>query len=122
MNIYLPRRTYFLDIDGTLLKHVKDFENIHQYPTLEALPQAKEKTNEWHCQGHMIILTTARAESLRLLTETQLQNAGIVYDLLLMGIGAGPRIVVNDIECESSENKAFSYNVVRNIDGLSNVD
>lgn len=120
-DIYAPRKTYFLDIDGTLLEHIDDFENIHQYETLEALPKAKEKTIEWHCNGHLIILTTARAESLRKLTEKQLENAGIVYDILLMGLGAGQRILVNDVVDNYKESKAISYNVCRNIEGLANI-
>lgn len=111
------RKTYFIDLDGTLLEHILDFENIYNYPKLRALPGAKEKTMKWHCQGHLIILTTARPESLRYLTEVQLRNAEIVYDELIMGIGSGERILINDY-VDPLGDKAIAYNVERNIDGL----
>lgn len=123
--MYTPRKTYFLDIDGTLLEHIEDFENIYKHTELKALPGAKEKTVQWHCDGHMIVLTTARAESLRAITELQLHNAGIIYDVLIMGLGAGERILVNDIQENTKTRyyppKAVAYNVIRNIDGLINI-
>jgi uncharacterized HAD superfamily protein len=116
------RKTYFIDIDGTLLEHIEDFENIHKYDNLKTLPGAAAKTTQWHCEGHMIILTTARAESLRDITKTQLSNAGIIYDILLMGIGAGERILINDYKNSSfPTKKAFSYNVQRNIEGIKDI-
>jgi hypothetical protein len=114
------RKTYFVDIDGTLLEHIEDFENIDRHESLKALPGAREKTAKWHCEGSMIILTTARPESIRKLTERQLQNAGVFYDMLLMGVGGGPRILINDYEFDRPM-KAFSYNVLRNVDGIKHI-
>jgi hypothetical protein len=113
------RKTYILDIDGTLLFHIPNFEQIYLYPNLDALPMAKEKTFKWHCEGHYIILTSARPESLRDLTIKQLDAANIVYDLLILGVGAGPRILVNDYV---DEPKAMAFNVKRNVDGLKDVE
>lgn len=120
--MYPLRKTFFIDIDGTLLKHIEDFENIYNYETLDALPGAREMTSRWHCEGHMIILTTARAESLREITVKQLANAGVVYDLLLMGLGAGKRVIINDRMNEGWESKAVAYNITRNVSGLSNIN
>lgn len=114
------RRTFFIDIDGTLLRHIDDFENILTYTHIQALPGAKEKTSQWHCEGHYIILTTARPESLRDITKTQLNNAGIVYDLLIMGIGAGERILINDYPANKGY-KAWAYNIVRNKEGIKDI-
>lgn len=115
------RKTYILDIDGTLLEHIPDFENILSYPSLRSLPGAKEKTAKWHCEGHYIVLITARPEGIRKHTEQQLHAAGVVYDVLLMGAGAGPRILVNDCIPGSSQ-KAFAVNIVRNIEGIIDVN
>jgi len=117
-NTPINRKTYILDIDGTILEHIKNFEDIYDYPEQPALPHAKAKTFRWHCEGHYIVIMSARAESLRQLTMKQLEAAGIVYDLLILGVGAGPRILVNDVV---DETKAIAYNVRRNIDGLTDV-
>lgn len=114
-------KTYILDIDGTLLEHIPDFKDICSHPSLRPLPGAREKTSKWHCEGHVIVLITARPEGLRKLTELQLHNAGIIYDMLIMGVGQGPRILVNDF-VPGSEQKAIAVNIVRNIDGIINVN
>lgn len=113
-------QTYFMDIDGTLLEHINDFENIHTYESLRALPGANSKTAEIHCRGDMIILTTARPESLREITVKQLKNAGVFYDILIMGVGAGNRILVNDY-AENKPYKAWAYNVLRNKEGIKHI-
>lgn len=114
-------KTYLIDIDGTLLEHIPDFKDICSHTSLRALPGAREKTSQWHCEGHVIIIITARPEGLRKLTELQLFNAGIIYDSLIMGVGAGPRILIND-HLEGTENKAVAVNVIRNVDGIINVN
>lgn len=114
------RKTFFLDIDGTILEYIVNFVDIFKHPVLKPLPDVVEKTTRWHCQGHCIVLVTARPEGLRRLTEEQLHSAGIPYDTLLMGIGSGPRVLVNDYINE--EYKAKAYNVLRNVDGLKNVE
>tara|TARA_R110000772_G_scaffold149693_3_gene260398 strand:+ start:941 stop:1324 length:384 start_codon:yes stop_codon:yes gene_type:complete len=123
----MERKTYFLDIDGTLLYHIGEFKYIRDYKALQALPGARSKTCQWHCEGHLIIIVTARPESLRNITVEQLDNAGVFYDQLMMGVGAGPRILVNDIAedyhtNENSVTKAIAYNVTRNQDGIEDVD
>ena len=114
----VERKTYFIDIDGTLLHHHQDFTQSLETDELLALPGAKKKTIQWHCEGSMLILTTARPESTRALTERQLQLAGIIYDTLIMGIGSGERILINDYS-DPHKLKARAFNVNRNIDGLT---
>lgn len=116
----INRKTYFVDIDGTLCIQPDDFNETLNTKELIYLADAVEKLTKWHCQGHMIILTTARPESMRELTKVQLQNGGVVYDLLIMGIGAGPRILINDM-VEGQMPKALAHNVIRNADGLQNI-
>lgn len=116
------KNTYFIDIDGTLLEHIEDYENIEKYNTLRALPKAAEKTNKWYKNGDIIILTTARPERMRNITIEQLDNAGIKYHKLLMDLGGGIRYLINDVPKKYSRDKAISFNVLRNIEGLQNVD
>lgn len=116
----IDTKTLFLDIDGTLVKH----ENPH----LTSLPSHKmnvlegtiEKLLEWNKKGYTIILTTGRRESNREVTVKQLQEAGIFYDQLIMGVGRGPRVVVNDIKPEGMLT-AYSINLTRNV-GIKDID
>jgi hypothetical protein len=117
----MERKTYFVDIDGTLVYQPTDFNETVNTETLIPLPNTANKLMEWHCNGSLIILTTARPESMRDLTNKQLTNLGFIYDRLIMGIGCGPRILVNDT-LDTSFPKAIAYNVARNNEGLSNID
>jgi hypothetical protein len=87
---------------------------------MEVLDGTIEKLLEWNKKGYTIILTTGRRESNRDITIKQLQEAGIFYDQLIMGVGRGPRVVVNDIKPDGMLT-AYSINLVRNF-GLKDID
>lgn len=91
----LTRRTYFFDIDGTLFHHGHDLVGM-----MMGEPRLIEGTQETllklRAEGHYIIITTARPEGLRSLTETHLHQVGVFYDQLVMGLTSGPRVLVND--------------------------
>ena len=53
-------------------------------------------------------------------TERQLREAGIVYDRLLMGIGGGARVLINDLKPDRKGNTAIAINLNRN-KGVQNV-
>lgn len=110
------------DVDGTLLfQGEKSFtEHYRDKEYSASLPLSAEKTFEWHVKGHKIILTTARPESTRDFTEKELASHGIVYDVLLMGIGAGHRYLINDRD-EKGNNKAHSINLDRNT-GIADIN
>lgn len=87
--------TIFLDIDGTIIKHQKDLLSMITN-NAEVIEGTVEKLLEWHAAGYKIILTTARPESARLKTQQQLSELGIIYHQLIMNLGSGPRVVIND--------------------------
>ena len=90
-------KTIFCDIDGTLLKHHGDqcLYNIMKKPP-ELLPNVIETIGCWKDNEYKIILTTGRPERMRNLTQEQLDTVGIFYDMLIMGLPHGERIVIND--------------------------
>lgn len=113
-------KTIFCDIDGTLVKHnipVTTQKTTHQ---MELLDGTLEKLSDWDRLGYNIILTTGRKESLRNITEKQLQDVGIIYDQLIMGIGGGERILINDKK-NDGKLTAYSINLDRDA-GISSVD
>ena len=108
--------TIFCDIDGTLFHQ----PNVIPYPKgATLLKDVIKRTYEWAHNGYNIILTTGRKESERQKTVEQLNEMGIVYDQLIMGLGTGPRVLINDTY--DDQKKAFSINVVRNV-GLEKID
>jgi len=93
-------KTIFCDLDGTLTEHPNSGNNdITRYDleqNMKVLPGTKEKLWEWDGKGYNIIITTGRKEGMRKSTEEQLRKAGIIYDQLVMGIGGGDRVLIND--------------------------
>lgn len=106
--------TIFCDIDGTLVKHNPPSIAAHPETKLELLPETINKLNEWDSKGYNIILVTGRKESMREVTEKQLKEVGIFYDKLIMGIGGGKRIVINDKKPNNEDLTAESYCLERN--------
>jgi len=67
----------------------------------------------WDHENYNIILTTGRKEGMRASTVEQLRKAGIIYDQLIMGIGPGERILINDRR--QGKDMARAINVDRDI-------
>lgn len=111
------KNTYFLDLDGTLINHNNDNLALGNGDML--LPGVKEKLNQWILEDATIIITTGRRKSLRKKTVEQLRRLNIPYDKLIMGIGRGKRIVINDMKPNSEEPMALAYTMKRN-EGLIN--
>jgi hypothetical protein len=109
------RMTIFCDIDGVL------FEQTNYISTNpRVLSDVLEKLWEWSGKDYTIVLTTGRKESTRSITESTLQESGICYDHLLMGLGCGDRILIND-RSSTGRDKAFAINLDRNT-GLKGVE
>jgi len=114
----LPK-TIFCDIDGVLIAHTGD---VTAQPLIDVLlPGVHEKLLEWERKGYRIILVSGRKESTRAATENQLSRLRIVYDALLLGLGGGDRIIINDRKLSSENSTCFAINVERN-KGLSEVE
>lgn len=112
--------TIFCDIDGTLVIHAKPTDAQLPSHKLDVLEGTIEKILEWDKLGYKIILTTGRKESLRKVTESQLAQAGIIYDQLIMGIGGGKRYIINDRKPQGTEDYAIAINLERN-KGIKNL-
>lgn len=105
------KNTYFCDIDGTIFKYRK-FET-YKSTDAEPIKATVDKLNEWHNQGHQIILTTARPETLKRHTAKELETSNIPYDKLVMGIERGPRYLINDMDPNKPGERAISINLER---------
>ena len=113
-------KTIILDIDGTLVEHAPP--NIAQgyNHSMKVLDGTIEKLIEWDKKGYNIILLTGRRESLRQQTERQLTEVGIFYDQLIMGVGGGCRVLINDKKPDG-EITSIAFNPERN-EGINGID
>ena len=111
-------KTIICDIDGVLLRHKN--EGLSEQLNSELLDSTISKMTEWDSSGYNIILITGRRESMRKNTEKQLGSLGIFYDQLVMGVGGGDRVVINDRKPNSERNTAYAINLNRN-EGIENV-
>ncbi len=115
-------KTIFCDIDGTLIEQFENYmEHIANGSKFKVLPGVLDKLKEWETKNYRLVLTTARKESSRKLTEQTLSDLGIFYDQLIMGLGIGPRVVINDLKPGRDTPMAEAINLVRN-QGLSEIE
>ena len=114
-------KTIFCDIDGTLVEHNPPHVVAKDGHCLQLLPGTIEKLQEWDKNGYNIILTTGRKESMRDVTVKQLEQVGIFYDHLIMGIGGGTRIIINDLKPNNDSSTAFAINIKRD-HGIQDVE
>ena len=113
------RKTILMDIDGTIFYHKDNlYHMVKDVPVL--LDGTIERLLEWRAKEYYIVLTTARPEGCRSATEEQLKNAGVFYDQLVMGLPAGPRVLINDMKPDGTIT-AEGVNLVRN-EGFYEVD
>lgn len=89
------RKTIFCDIDGTIFKHKCTLSKmVTEKPVI--LPGVLDKFYEWRENDYYIVITTARPEGCKRITEKQLHEVGLFWDKLIMGLPVGPRVVIND--------------------------
>ena len=112
-------KTIICDIDGVLIKH-KNEGLSKQLGYVDSLDNTISKMTEWDAKGYNIILITGRRESQRQRTEEQLNLFGIFYDQLIMGVGGGDRVIINDRKPNNERNTAYAVNLNRN-EGIKNV-
>jgi hydroxymethylpyrimidine pyrophosphatase-like HAD family hydrolase len=113
-------KTIICDIDGTLCEHSIPTLNTNATTELKILPGTIDKLSEWDAKGYNIILITGRRESMRASTESQLAEAGIFYDQLIMGVGGGLRVLINDNK-PNGDLAAMCINIKRN-EGINNIN
>ena len=102
--------TWFIDLDGTILKHGglwEDGSDSLLPGTLEFLAAIPEQDT--------VIFTTAREEFFREPTIMELARLGATrYDHIIFGLPVGERIVINDIKPDTGLQTAIAWNLRRN--------
>lgn len=120
MTNFKKHSTFFVDIDGTLVKYRK-FEELST-AKLEPIQEVIDFINTSYNEGCHIVITTARSEPYELFTKIELEKIGVKYHQLVMGLGRGTRIIVNDKDPDKPHiDRALGLNLTRN-EGFKNVD
>lgn len=101
----LPR-TWLIDLDGTVVKH-----NAYLDSGDELLTGVREF---WSRISHedRVVLITARSSRYQDATQKFLQAENLRYDLLIMDMPSGERILVNDCKPDGTIT-AYAFNVER---------
>lgn len=107
----VKKQTLFVDIDGTVFKYRKF--GTYETEKAQVIRSTFEHLREAEANGDMIILTTARPESLYEHTLKELNENGIPFHKLIMGIERGSRVVINDKDPALGEDRALAINVER---------
>ena len=115
----IKKNSIFCDIDGTIFKYRK-FETYETSPA-EPIQSTIEYLQKQTEDGHMIILTTARPESMFEHTCKELSENKVPYNRLILGIERGPRFLINDTDPDNPGERAIGINLKRD-EGISSVD
>lgn len=113
-------KTIFCDIDGCIFSHGGSIDKI-LLGRGRLLPGVLETFCRWASRGYTVVLTTGRPEGFRRMTEQQLQDAGLFYHQLVMGLPRGERVIINDFKPSRNMPTTACVNLSRN-EGMENVD
>lgn len=112
--------TVFLDIDGVLFENASQFQAPtwgNSKPLTNNLESIKKLRNaNPRCT---LILTTSRTERFRDVTEQQLKENGLEYDLILFGLPHTRRVLINDFAETNQYPSAIALNLSRDAEDLN---
>ena len=119
-------KTWFIDIDGTIVKHLynKDIDTAidslgKKSHTLETPIEKSVIFLKDLPKEDTVVLTTARDGKHKDHTERMLKHYGVRYDRIMFDLRAGPRYLINDIKPVGTAGNlepiktAYSLNVKR---------
>ena len=107
------RRTYFIDLDGTLVKWHKDPKDYSNDP--EFLPGVLKHLADLKQEGSYCVLTTGRSkEAAQPVLDALMDTIAFKFDQCLFDLPTGIRILVNDRIAGRHGLKAYAFNVKRN--------
>lgn len=88
--------TVFIDLDGTLVKHVPIPSETGE--DIEVLDGTAEKLKEFKEKGYYVILATSRPHHKIFGVLDKLKSIGIEFDQLICDLPVGPRHMINDMK------------------------
>lgn len=89
-------RTYFIDVDGVIMKNSGKYGKTNWYNNTTMLDENIEILKKLQDNGAQIVITTSRTEEFRTALEKMLNDAGLKPYAILTGMNHAARVVVND--------------------------
>lgn len=99
-------RTWFIDLDGTLLKH-----NGYKYGE-DVLLSGVDKLFDNIGDNDIVVITTARNSIHKENTIKFLKNNNIRYNHIIFDLPPGERILINDMKPDGTKT-AYCFNIKR---------
>lgn len=107
-------RTYFVDVDGVLIKNCGKYGSTNWSNNKELLKDNINAIKSLQNKGAQIIITTSRTEEYRKDLENMLQENGINPYTIIMGLNHAARIVINDFATTNPYPSGIAISIPRN--------
>ena len=115
-------KTWFIDIDGTIVNHMSNQELDQAIGSMGEESHLLEKTIDKSLEfmnsipsEDTIVLTTARDTRHKQHTLKMLEHFGIRYDEIMFDLRSGPRYLINDIKPAGTAGNAKPLNTAHAI-------
>lgn len=110
-------RTYFVDIDGVIVKNSGEYSEP-VWGTTDGIAENVKVIQKLYKQGNQVILLTSRRKSFKNITVKQLRRLGVRYHQLVMEIYHSQRILINDFSNSNPYPSALAINIPRDSNEL----
>lgn len=107
-------RTYFVDVDGVLMKNCGKYGKVNWFNNKEIIPENMEVIKKLQDKGGQIVITTSRPEIFRKDLEGILSQNGIKPYSILMGMNHAARVLINDFAPTNPYPSGFAITLPRN--------
>lgn len=107
-------RTYFVDVDGVIMKNSGKYGKINWSNNETLLEDNVEVLKKLQEKGAQIVITTSRPEEYRKALEKILTDAGIKPYAILMGMNHAARVVINDFASTNPYPSGIAITLPRN--------
>lgn len=111
-------KTYFIDIDGIIVKNSGEYFKPY-WGTTDGIEENINLIKDLYDRGNQIILVTSRREKYRKITIEQIKRLNLKYHRLIMGLFHSQRVLVNDFSNSNPYPSATAVNIPRDADELS---
>lgn len=109
-------RTYFIDVDGVILKNSGKYGRINWSNNKDYLENNVKTIKKLQDNGAQIVITTSRQESYRKDLEKLLSDVDIKPYAILMGMNHSSRIIINDFASTNPYPSSIALSIPRNSD------